>query len=231
MYRWIENVIDKEYEIEKMIKRKEDYTIMLMRNRANDKNVIVRKYIGDCMAYKALTKIKHSNLPIVYEAISNGEKSIVIEEYIEGITVGEVLQTGRYTEEGVERVISQLVDVLDVLHRNNIVHRDVKPENIMVNNKGLVKLIDFNISRICNSTNEKDTRILGTNGFAAPEQYGIAESDPRTDIYALGILINIMLTGEHPAKKMCDGKWKSIVNKCTRINPDERFQSVKNILK
>ena len=100
----------------------------------------------------------------------------------------------------------------------------------MVSRAGEVKLIDFNISRVFNSMSDRDTTVLGTNGFAAPEQYGIAESDPRTDIYAVGILINVMLTGEHPAKKLCTGKWKNIVNRCTRINPDERYQRIENIL-
>lgn len=230
LYKWLDEVIESEYNIEKVLKRKEDYSIILVKNKINGMNAVVRKYKGNCDVYKVLKGIEHVNLPVVYEAVSDGENSLVIEEYIEGITVGEILETGTYTAEGVEKVIAKLLRALDALHRNKIVHRDIKPENIMISSAGEVKLIDFNISRVFNEESDRDTTILGTNGFAAPEQYGIAETDPRTDIYALGILINVMLTGEHPAKRLCTGRWRSIVNKCTRINPDERYQSVNNIL-
>jgi len=231
MYNWLENVMNIEYDIGSIIKKTEDKSIIRMINKSNGKSVIVKKYIGSCEVYKRLVSISHNNLPTVYEAVSDGDKSMVVEEYVEGITVGQVLETGWYTSEGVENVIEQLSDALILLHEHNIVHRDIKPENIMISMDGTVKLIDFNISRIHDDERGKDTRILGTTGFAAPEQYGIAETDPRADIYAIGILINVMLTGEHPAKKLCTGRWRKIVNKCTRINPEERFQSVKDILK
>ena len=125
----------------------------------------------------------------------------------------------------------ELCQALTILHSNEIIHRDIKPENIIVTQEGDVKLIDFDISRIGNNNAKKDTVILGTTGFAAPEQYGIAQTDERSDIYSIGILINVMLTGDHPSKKMCKGKWQKIVNKCTKINPDERYQSVKELMK
>ncbi len=230
MYNWLKGVFDKEYSIEKVIKRSEDKSVILMKNKENGVSVIVKEYEGSCGVYKKLVNINHENLPMVYEAVANGDKSMVVEEYIEGITVGDVLETGLYTEEGVKVVISQLICALEVLHGNGIVHRDIKPENIIIDSIGTVKLIDFNISRINNNTRDKDTRILGTTGFAAPEQYGISETDHRSDIYALGILINVMLTGEHPAKKLCDGMWGRIVDKCTRINPGDRYNSVREIL-
>ncbi len=231
MYSWLENVMSTEYNIERILKKTEDKLVVLMSNKSNGRQVIEKKYRGNCEVYRKLKDISHVNLPVVYEAVSDRDKSMVIEEYIEGITIGQVLETGRYTSEGVENVIKQLSDVLMLLHSHNIVHRDIKPENIIVNKEGIVKLIDFNISRIYDNDSDKDTQILGTTGFAAPEQYGIAETDPRADIYAMGILINVMLTGEHPAKKLCTGRWKKIVNKCTRINPEERYKSVSEILK
>lgn len=231
MYKWLESVIEKEYKYEKTYKRDSKGSVILMSNKNNGKMVLVRKYVGDCNVYKMLTSISHRNLPVVYEAVTDGKNSIVMEEYIEGMTVGEVLETGRYTPDGVEKVVVQMASALAVLHRNNIVHRDIKPENIMVSKDGVVKLIDYNISRIFEESEDKDTKVLGTTGFAAPEQYGFAQTDPRTDIYALGILINVMLTGEHPAKKLCEGRWRKAVNKCTRINPDDRYKDVRDIIK
>ena len=140
------------------------------------------------------------------------------------------METGLYVSKGVERVILQVCEALLCIHEEGIVHRDIKPENIIITNDGVVKLIDYDIARIDDSAKSSDTTILGTTGYAAPEQYGIAKTDARSDIYSIGILINVMLTGEHPSKKMCSGKWQKIVNKCTRINPDERYQNIRELM-
>ena len=71
-----------------------------------------------------------------------------------------------------------------------------------------------------------DTQILGTTGFAAPEQYGMSQSDSRADIYSVGVLINVMLTGEHPSKKLAPGHLGRVVEHCTRVNPAKRYKTV-----
>ena len=85
-------------------------------------------------------------------------------------------------------------------------------------------LIDFNASRI-ESGASKDTVIMGTVGYASPEQLGLAQTDARTDIYAAGVLYNVMLTGQHPSVNIASGKAGRIVRKCTAVNPNERYQS------
>lgn len=231
MISWIKEVIKNEYHIIKLISKNNNSEIKLIQNNSTGKKLVLKELNGDCEVYKKLININHKNLPIIYEAISENNNSIIIEEYIDGITVGDILETGLYTDEGAYEVIRQLCNALKVLHDNNIIHRDIKPENIMITNDGDVKLIDYNIARIKKpEENRKDTRVLGTIGFAAPEQFGIAKSDERTDIYALGILINVMLTGEHPSKKICTGRWKKIVQKCTSINPNDRYRKVEDII-
>lgn len=66
---------------------------------------------------------------------------------------------------------------------------------------------------------------MGTVGYASPEQLGLSQSDPRTDIYAVGVMLNVMLTGKHPSEQLARGRAGRIVRRCTRINPDERYQS------
>lgn len=105
------------------------------------------------------------------------------------------------------------------------VHRDIKPENVILRGSEAV-LIDFDASRIFKSENTSDTRVLGTTGYAAPEQYGIAQTDERADIYSLGVLLNIMLTGKHPSKELASGRLGRIVQKCTMVNPKKRYQNV-----
>lgn len=231
VYRWLEDVLKEEFIFIKSLKKSENYEIKVYENRKNYKRIIVKCFVGNPLVYKKLLCVLHPNIPTVYEVAELGDKCIVIEEYIDGITVGEVLEIGRYTRSGVKKVITQLCNALAVIHSQGIVHRDIKPENIMVDKNGIVKLIDFNISRLIKENKDKDTVMLGTTGFASPEQYGMAETDARSDIYSIGILINVMLTGEHPSKKMCRGRWQRIVNKCTRINPEERYQNVTELIR
>lgn len=91
-------------------------------------------------------------------------------------------------------------------------------------------LIDFDAARFHKPELETDTCILGTTGFAAPEQYGLSQSDCRADIYSVGILMNVMLTGEHPSKKLAAGKLGRVVQRCTQVNPKKRYQNVLRLM-
>lgn len=106
-----------------------------------------------------------------------------------------------------------------------IVHRDVKAENVILRGDQTV-LIDFDASRVFKDEISRDTQVLGTTGYAAPEQYGIAQTDQRADIYALGVLLNILLTGRHPSKELAGGRLGRVVQKCTMVNPKKRFKNV-----
>ena len=92
----------------------------------------------------------------------------------------------------------------------------------------LFAFFDFNAARRI-SNNGKDTVIMGTVGYASPEQLGVGESDARTDIYAVGVLLNVMITGKHPSEKLAKGKAGRIIRKCTSVNPDERYQSAEKL--
>ena len=117
-----------------------------------------------------------------------------------------------------------LCHAMETLHARGLVHRDIKPENLIVSDTGRVVLIDFNASRQVKECS-RDTVIMGTVGYTSPEQLGLFQTDPRTDIYAAGILYNVMLTGQHPSVTIASGKAGKIVRKCTAVNPDERYQT------
>ena len=91
-------------------------------------------------------------------------------------------------------------------------------------------MIDFDAARLHKPEHDNDTQVLGTTGFAAPEQYGLSQTDIRTDIYSLGVLINVMLTGKHPSKQLAEGRLGRIVERCTRVNPQRRYQSVLRLM-
>ena len=95
---------------------------------------------------------------------------------------------------------------------------------------GRIKLIDFGIAKRYRTDIDVDKLALGSKGFAAPEQYGLSQSDGRADIYALGVLLNIMLTGEHPSRKLASGRMGRIVQRCTMVNPEKRYKNILHLM-
>lgn len=223
---WIDKVFDQQYQLVKVLKNTEKTQICVFMHKELGKKIIKRtvKDVGD--VYFVLQNLSHPNISNVYEAFKSKTGVTVLEEYIDGQTISEHLADNLYSPKGVKAVISSLCDALDFLHSHKIIHKDIKPENVMIDNDGNVKLIDFNASRIYKHYQSKDTKIIGTTGYAAPEQYGINQTDERTDIYALGVLMNVMLTGEPPERKLYSGKLKKVIIKCTQTIPDNRYQSV-----
>ncbi len=199
-----------------------------LRHRELGRDLVLHSFPQTYDAYRLLRDIRCENLPEVYDTVSPDDGQIVLEEYIDGMTVRQIMETGRYRYRGAKKVLSGLCDALSVLHGNGIIHRDIKPENILIGPSGRVVLIDFNASRTVKSGG-RDTVVLGTVGYASPEQMGVAQTDARTDIYALGVLLNVMITGKHPSEQIARGKTGRIVKKCTGINPDDRFRNVQEL--
>lgn len=118
----------------------------------------------------------------------------------------------------------RLCHALEELHSLGIVHRDIKPANVMITPVNRAVLLDLSIAREI-SSDQQDTRSLGTVGYAAPEQYGVAQSNRATDLYALGVLLNTMITGVHPAVDIPRGPIRHIVQKATDTQISKRYKS------
>ncbi len=228
---WIDKVLNDQYQFVKELKHTEKTQICVFEHKELGKRLIKRSLEGTGDVYFVLRTLSHPNISNVYEAFKSETGVTVLEEYIDGQTISEYLSDDLYTPSGVKSVIKSLCDALDFLHSNKIIHKDIKPENVMIDNNGNVKLIDFDAARIYKHYQSKDTKIIGTTGYAAPEQYGLNQTDKRTDIYALGVLMNVMLTGEPPERKLYNGKLKKVIVKCTQTIPDNRYQSVKELKK
>ena len=140
------------------------------------------------------------------------------EEYINGETLAEILGNGPISDEKAVHWIRQLCEAVRFLHEQSsiIIHRDIKPSNIMLSFDGIIKLIDFDASKEFTPNQQRDTELIGTPNYAAPEQYGFAASDPRTDIYAVGILLHELITGYKPNEINApyEGRYKKIIQKC-----------------
>ncbi len=207
-----------------LLSDKNDCTVLRIRHKAHGKDLVLHILPQANPVYTLLCHWRCENLPTVYDAYTLEDGMVVLEEYIDGLTVAEIAQTGKYHRRGAVRIVKEVCAALAVLHKHGFVHRDVKPENILVDKNGRVCLIDFNTTRNV-STASHDTQIMGTIGYAAPEQFGIAQSDPRTDIYAIGILLNVLLTGHHPSEQLARGHLGTVIKKCTDIQPSKRYPS------
>lgn len=220
---YIEKILQA-YSLVGRLSQKNGCDVLRLKNKKSGTDLVLRSFPHTVSAYEKLQNIRHVNLPEIYDVLSMDDGQIVLEEYIDGLTVAQVMEIDKYRSSGARKVVLGLCEALTVLHNLGIIHRDVKPENVIVEKTGRVVLIDLNASRI-ESSASKDTVIMGTVGYASPEQLGLAQSDARTDIYAVGVLYNVMLTGQHPSVTIASGKASRIVHKCTTVNPNERYQT------
>jgi len=211
-----------------LLSSKNDCRVIRMRHKELQRDLVLHILPKPNPIYETLRGLRCENLPAVYEVFELDDGMIVLEEYVEGLNVGEIAETGRYRKRGAKKVVKEVCLGLSVLHKNGIIHRDIKPENIMVDKNGRVVLIDFNAARRIQQKS-RDTEIMGTVGYASPEQLGITQSDERTDIYAVGILLNVLLLGKHPSEKIASGRMGKIVRKCTAVNPEDRYQSAEKL--
>lgn len=196
--------------------------------------VVVKKYLSleNAEIYEKQGELRHKNLVPVLHVAKGDSRAVVILEYISGYTVAERLKKqGRFSEEETVSLICQLLEGLREIHSRNIIHRDINPDNLLISTDGVLKILDFDIGRTYKQDRESDTAVLGTAGYAAPEQFGFMQSDKRTDIYAVGILMNVMLTGDFPQRRHCaDQKLASVISKCIQLEPAKRYQSAEELL-
>ena len=177
-----------------------------------------------------ISNIHHPNLMTVYGCKQDCGVCVCLCEYIYGNTLDYYVNTqGVFDVKSSKRILSQICDGLEHLHKSGIVHRDIKPENIMLDNTGSVKIIDYSITRLIKPNMNKDTEVLGTAGYASPEQFGFRQTGAKADIYSCGVLLNYLLTGCLPNEKLYKGALTHVIVTCTEIDEDKRFDSVKEL--
>ncbi|MCR5089010.1 MAG: serine/threonine protein kinase [Oscillospiraceae bacterium] len=224
-YHYFQRHLTADFKTVRVLKEDTDTKILLLRHCAGGELFVLRDFSGSSAIYRKLMTVSSEYLPRIYEVAEEAGRLLVLEEYIQGDALDSILEQGVLPKKQVRRIMLQLCNALHVLHGFEAVHRDIKPENIILRGDEAV-LIDFDASRMQKPTKTTDTVILGTVGYAAPEQYGISQTDQRADIYALGVLMNVMLTGEHPSVRLAKGHMGHVIRRCTMTNPEERYRDV-----
>ncbi len=153
--------------------------------------------------YQFLSKLQHPNLPLIYDTFNEGDRFYFVMDFIEGKTLLDLLRASGGRPLPIGQVVDyamQLCDVLSFLHMQTppVIFRDLKPTNVMIRGDGRLFLIDFGIARFFKEGKLQDTVLLGSPGYAPPEQHGTGQTSPRSDIYALGATMHCCLTGRDP---------------------------------
>lgn len=209
-----------EYEKIRLLKQSEKSTIHLVRAKDGEQIFIRKELRGLLPVYQTLLDCPHPCLPKLYEVSLTEASTVVVEQYIDGQPLGTV----ELSKKQFLNVVRELCSALELLHGKGIIHRDIKPSNILLTGDGKVYLIDFDAARTSRNDAEQDTILLGTRGFAPPEQYGFSQTDERADVYALGVTLNQLLNEDIQSPR-----YKRIIRKCMNLDPGKRYQSVKQV--
>ncbi|MBO4838698.1 MAG: serine/threonine protein kinase [Lachnospiraceae bacterium] len=206
--------------------------VMLVRH-AESGLLFVKKTLSNYQfsIFERLKAQPFEGMPQIIEAIEDEGRLIVIETYLSGRNLQEMLdEQDAFTAAQVREIGIALCHILVPLHAAGIVHRDIKPSNVILTAGGAVKLLDLDAAKIYKAGESRDTRLIGTKGYAAPEQYGFGSSGPATDIYAVGVLMNMLLTGMFPSEKLTgDPQLRVIIQRCIRLEPTERYPSARQL--
>jgi CHASE2 domain-containing sensor protein/tRNA A-37 threonylcarbamoyl transferase component Bud32 len=195
-------------------------------------------------------KLTHPNIVTIYDVGEDLGMSYIVMEFVEGHTLAQWMKQQRFSVAQIKHVVFNAAMGLDYAHSNGVFHRDVKPDNVMVSPSGLVKVMDFGIARVIESTLTRTGNVIGTPAYMSPEQVSGQRIDGRSDVFSLGVILYELLTGKKPftgetipslmlaiakaevtqasaVDAKVDASWDAILRKALAKNPDERFATAK----
>ena len=177
--------------------------------------------VYNASVYRALYSAPVTGTPKIAECREEDGHLTVIEEYISGTPLDEYIQNHTLSEERIFSIMQDLCRIVQKLHamKPPLIHRDIKPSNILIVPYGHAVLLDFNAAKFYSAGSGADTVLLGTKGYAAPEQYGFGSSSPQTDIYALGVCLREM-TDSLP---LPTHRFDAVIASCLQMDPGKRY--------
>lgn len=217
--------IEENYRTVKIFRDDADGKIELIERLDGGARLIKRTYYEDKREiFGLLSKADASHLARI-EAVFFDVDTVVLEECIEGESLDGYLGHSTLSSRQAATFVRELLKAVQEVHKLGIIHRDIKPENMLIDRSGHLHLIDFGIARIYRPGKASDTQLLGTVGYAPPEQFGYAQSDFRSDIYAIGVTCRDL---NRVGKK--NRLLRKIEKKCMKMDPEERYADVSAIL-
>lgn len=209
-----------------------EHNVTLVQHK-DSKKIYVKKILRfyNTSVFNYLLENQINGLPHIHDLIEDNGKLYLIEEYVSGSTLQEIVDVhGAFSDEKICDYMLKLCDTISKLHLTNppIIHRDIKPSNIILTPSEDIVLLDLDAAKHV-SSNQMDTNLLGTKGYAAPEQYGFGSSNVTTDIYSIGMLINTLTLGHYSSSVNKKSIFSNIIEKCTNLDPKKRFHSVNEL--
>ena len=188
VYRGVDTMLDREV------------AIKALRPELASQDSIVERFRTEAVT---LAKLNHPNIATLFSLFRQGEELYMVLEFVRGETLDSILKRrGALPAGEAIPVFCQVLDGIDHAHELGIVHRDIKPANMMLTEKGTLKVLDFGIARLLGSARmTRAGNIIGTLEYMAPEQVPRPETDGRSDIYALGMMLYEVLTGRLPSTR------------------------------
>ncbi len=232
-------------------KKKKIVAIKMLRDELSMDDEFVNKFKSEALACK---DIRQKNVISAYDVIDEGNMHFIVMEYVEGTTLNKYIKSkGRLSNEETVNISLQVAMGIQAAHKKGIIHRDIKPQNIVIDNKKVVKITDFGIARAITSTT-KNISVIGTVHYISPEQVRNTKVDFRSDIYSFGCSMYEMITGQEPFEGdtpleiilshlrtnlklphlVNDNIYPSlekIIIKATRMVPRERYQTIEEMIK
>lgn len=214
--------------------------LLLVRHKETNERLILRMGTNEerlKYEYELLTKLNGNGFPRpvgLMRTEINGQVIVcMLREYVPGQTLAEyIAERGPMRVKEAKRTLRALCGLVDRLHCMNppVVHRDLKAENIIRTKDGHLVLIDLDIARTYQDASIRDTVVSGTPGIAPPEQFGFSQTDPRSDVYAMGVLLQFLLTGErYGTGRVNSAAMRYVIRRCTAFSPESRFKDARTL--
>ena len=223
VYKGVDTMLDREV------------AIKVLRPELASQTSVVERFRSEAVT---LAKLSHPNIATLYSLFRQGDDLFMVLEFIKGQTLDQILyQRGRIPTDEAIPIFCQSLEGINYAHERGIVHRDIKPGNMMLNEKGILKVLDFGIARLLGTNRmTRVGNVIGTLEYMSPEQVKGLDTDARSDVYGLGIMLYEILTGRLPFESENDFELMKMqtemmpVSPCS-LNPDIPFEVEAAILK
>lgn len=230
--------LSERYDMLECLSHGEGQETILAEEKETGNKVVIKGYDKEHPLFltteqNSLRSLEHPGVPAFVEEYKDDRQRYIIREYISGQTLAEYAEDYVFCERDIIGVGIWICEILQYLHTRipPVIHRDIKPQNIVLKEDGTVCLIDFGISRVYKEEEGADTVFCGTKDYAAPEQYGYMQTGIYSDIYSLGIVLTWMLTEKTAPIQKPVTPLENVLAKCTAFAPESRFHDAAELEK